>query len=140
MSKKPKIIYEPHPVTPERKAELRGQGYTIVDAVFAPAGAKIVDTEQLRDDGPTVAEYVAAGYPAATYPPKGYASRSTPEEIAQAVAAQAGAGNSGASDAELTDDELRAAIEAASGKAPHHKAGRAKLLEQYAALAGAGDA
>jgi len=30
------IIYEPHPVTPERKAELRGKGYTIVDAVFAP--------------------------------------------------------------------------------------------------------
>lgn len=32
-----KIIYEPHPVTPERKAELRGQGYKIMDAIFAPA-------------------------------------------------------------------------------------------------------
>ncbi len=31
-----KIIYEPHPVTPERKRELREQGYTIVDAVYAP--------------------------------------------------------------------------------------------------------
>jgi hypothetical protein len=30
------IIYEPHPVTPERKAELRKAGYKIVDAVFAP--------------------------------------------------------------------------------------------------------
>lgn len=32
-----KIIYESHPVTPERKAELRAQGYKIIDAQFAPA-------------------------------------------------------------------------------------------------------
>jgi hypothetical protein len=32
------VIYEPHPVTPERKAQLRAQGYTILDTVFAPAG------------------------------------------------------------------------------------------------------
>lgn len=44
-------------------------------------------TSDLRDDGPTVAEYVAAGYMAANYPPRGFASRSTPEEIAAAVAA-----------------------------------------------------
>ena len=31
-----KIKYEPHPVTPERKAELREQGFKIVDARFAP--------------------------------------------------------------------------------------------------------
>lgn len=30
------IIYEPHPLTQERKAELRAQGYKIIDAVFAP--------------------------------------------------------------------------------------------------------
>jgi hypothetical protein len=30
-----------------------------------------------------------------------------------------------------SDDELRAVIEAATGKAPHHKAGRAKLIDQY---------
>lgn len=34
------IKYEPHPVTPERKAELRAQGYTIVDARFAPPEEK----------------------------------------------------------------------------------------------------
>lgn len=34
MSKEQKVIYEPHPVSPERKAELRGQGYKIIDAVF----------------------------------------------------------------------------------------------------------
>lgn len=34
----PKIAYEPHPVTPERKAELRAEGYKIIDARFAPEG------------------------------------------------------------------------------------------------------
>lgn len=32
-----KIAYEPHPVSPERKAELRKQGYKIIDEVFKPA-------------------------------------------------------------------------------------------------------
>jgi hypothetical protein len=32
-----KIAYEPHPVTPERKAELRAQGFKIIDARFKPA-------------------------------------------------------------------------------------------------------
>ncbi|MER9814290.1 hypothetical protein [Mesorhizobium sp. M0129] len=40
----------------------------------------------LRDDGPTIAEYLGAGYSASDYPPKGYASRSTAEEIETAVA------------------------------------------------------
>lgn len=34
--KEQKIIYEPHPVSPERKAELRKQGYKIIDARFDP--------------------------------------------------------------------------------------------------------
>jgi hypothetical protein len=33
-----KIHYEPHPVSAERKAELRGQGFKIIDARFAPKG------------------------------------------------------------------------------------------------------
>lgn len=33
-----KIAYEPHPVAPERKAELRAHGYKILDARFAPPG------------------------------------------------------------------------------------------------------
>lgn len=32
------IAYEPHPVSPERKAELLAAGYKIIDARFAPAG------------------------------------------------------------------------------------------------------
>ncbi|MCG6574875.1 hypothetical protein EGM97_09160 [Pseudomonas sp. AF32] len=31
-----KIVYEKHPVTAERKAELRQKGYKIIDAKFAP--------------------------------------------------------------------------------------------------------
>ncbi|MCG6540177.1 hypothetical protein MCB86_08820 [Pseudomonas sp. KSR10] len=34
-----KIAYEPHPVTPERKAELRKQGFKIIDARFKPQDA-----------------------------------------------------------------------------------------------------
>ena len=39
------IAYEPHPVSPERKAELISKGYRIIDARFAPADAKPVVTE-----------------------------------------------------------------------------------------------
>jgi len=35
------IAYEPHPVTPERKAELRAQGFKIIDARFAPPGEAV---------------------------------------------------------------------------------------------------
>lgn len=41
-----KVIYEPHPVTPERKAELRAQGYRIIDAKFKPQ-----DLEETEKDG-----------------------------------------------------------------------------------------
>ncbi|AMX20177.1 hypothetical protein IEC338SC_3062 [Acinetobacter pittii] len=36
MSKEQKVIYEPHPVTEERKRELKGKGYKILDAAFKP--------------------------------------------------------------------------------------------------------
>ena len=32
-----KIAYEPHPVSPERKAELRAAGFKIIDERFKPA-------------------------------------------------------------------------------------------------------
>lgn len=53
MSKEQKIIYEPHPVSAERKAELRGQGYKILDAVFKPeeeqTGKRTKATEQSKE-------------------------------------------------------------------------------------------
>lgn len=42
------IHYEPHPVSAERKAELREQGLTIVDARFAPADEKQDDASPKR--------------------------------------------------------------------------------------------
>lgn len=54
-----KIIYEPHPVSPERKAEPRAQGFKIIDAAFAPEGAAEVEPAP-------VAEKPAAAPKAAT--------------------------------------------------------------------------
>jgi hypothetical protein len=34
------VHYEPHPVSRERKAELRARGFNIVDAKFAPPVAR----------------------------------------------------------------------------------------------------
>jgi len=57
-----KVWYEPHPVKPERKAELRKRGFQIIDAIFMPEGY-----ENPGDDGEpdgakkaTVAELRAA--------------------------------------------------------------------------------
>ena len=36
-----KIIYEPHPVSPARKAKLQAEGYKIIDSIFAPAGTPV---------------------------------------------------------------------------------------------------
>jgi hypothetical protein len=54
-----------------------------------PAQYMLHDAGALRDDGPTIAEFIAAGYSASNYPPQGYASKSTVEEIAAAVADEA---------------------------------------------------
>lgn len=34
------VVYEPHPVSKARKAELRAQGFNIVDSKFAPSAAR----------------------------------------------------------------------------------------------------
>jgi plasmid stability protein len=42
-----KIAYEKHPVSPERKAELRAEGYKIIDERFKPADSgKLPEAEQ----------------------------------------------------------------------------------------------
>lgn len=43
-----KIIYEPHPVSKERKQELRSLGYRIIDAKFAPESVQ-TDTQEQPD-------------------------------------------------------------------------------------------
>ncbi|AEA70183.1 Conserved hypothetical protein [Pseudomonas brassicacearum subsp. brassicacearum NFM421] len=68
---------------------VQGDNPNIIDA-YKRAGIKVTgaDADGLRTDGPTVAEYVAAGYKASNYPPEGYASRSTEDEIAEALQAE----------------------------------------------------
>ena len=59
-----------------------------ITAAYQRAGIAVEDGKQsagLREDGPTVVEFIAAGYKASNYPPEGYASRSTAEEIAEAL-------------------------------------------------------
>lgn len=67
---------------------VQGDNPNIIEA-YQRAGIKVsgADADGLRTDGPTVAEFVAAGYQASNYPPAGYASCSTDEEIAGAIKA-----------------------------------------------------
>ncbi len=44
------VWYEPHPVTAERKAEIRAHGFVILDAVFKPEGHENPDVPELRLD------------------------------------------------------------------------------------------
>lgn len=48
-----KVVYEKHPVTAERKAELRQKGYKIIDAQFAPEGYEHPDPIKARNDKPS---------------------------------------------------------------------------------------
>ena len=58
-----KVLYIEHPVTPERKAELRAQGFKIIDARFKPAGAVEPETGSVDTNGdgkPSIDEVRAA--------------------------------------------------------------------------------
>lgn len=50
-----------------------------------PASGWKAEAPTLKDDGPTIHEWVAAGYKAKDYPPKGYIVKSPLAEIDQAV-------------------------------------------------------
>ena len=59
------IHYEPHPVTPERKAELVAQGFRIVDAKFAPKDAKPVKViPPIIEDEPEAAAFIDEAFDA----------------------------------------------------------------------------
>lgn len=59
-----KVIYEPHPINPARKAKLQAQGYKIIDAVFAPPGTPLHEKLEVEGDvenAPSaIAEEIAA--------------------------------------------------------------------------------
>lgn len=76
-------------ISSAKEVMVDGDKPNIIEA-YKRAGIIVTDgkTPTLREDGPTVAEFVEAGYQASGYPPEGYASRSTQEEIDAAVTAQ----------------------------------------------------
>lgn len=71
-------IYEPHPVSPERKAELLAQGFRIIDARFAPDGQKVIPAPAPEPATEPVAEPVTQEAPAAAEPKK----RGRPPKVA----------------------------------------------------------
>lgn len=54
------IWYEPHPVSAERKRELRAKGYRIVDAVYRPPEAKAPAASAQPAEPPDATATVAA--------------------------------------------------------------------------------
>ena len=52
----PKIAYEPHPVTPERVAELQAEGFQIIDAIFKPADAQEAEADKPKRGRPAKAQ------------------------------------------------------------------------------------
>lgn len=85
------------------------------------------DGDELRQDGPTISEFIAAGYKAENYPPNGFASRSTPEEISVAIAAE---GKSGAEKAApAVENKMAPAVENKSGLSGIEPAAAAKRAQ-----------
>ncbi len=72
-----KIIYEPHPVNPARKAKLQAEGYKIIDASFAPAGTPIHQKIE-EEDAPVTAEPEVADEPEAEAEAEAEAEEDTP--------------------------------------------------------------
>lgn len=54
MSNERPVWYEPHPVSAERKAELRAKGYQIIDAIFAPLSVKELEQTPIQEVAPLV--------------------------------------------------------------------------------------
>lgn len=75
----------------------------VKDKVPTTVEAPEREPEPLRDDGPTVLEFIAEGYLAENYPPEGYAARSTDDEIATAVELQVAAGRAATVEPAQTD-------------------------------------
>lgn len=78
------IIYEPHPVSPERKAELQAKGFRIVDARFAPPEAKkapkVVEAAPAPEPVEVApVEVVAEPAPAVEAPKRGRPPKVAPE-------------------------------------------------------------
>lgn len=101
MTKEQKIAYVVHPVSAKMKQSLRENGMKIVDARFAPEDAKIINPHKKRERSP----------------------------VQQPKASVDGIGTD--SGDQFSDEQLRAAIEAATGKAPHPSAKLETLIDKF---------
>lgn len=104
MTKEQKIAYVVHPVSAKLKQSLRENGMKIVDAGFAPDGAKIINPHTARERAPTP----------------------QPQSTVDGIGTDSGD--------QFSDEQLFDIIEKASGTRPHHKTGRAKLIEIFNSL------
>ncbi len=161
-----KIAYEPHPVAPERKAELRKAGYKIVDARLKPEGLEdeTADTElapihvlpehrliigergitgaQLEDalivlghgvdDG--IISISSDGKVSIVTAPFTISAEGNGNSVSMTVATSTEEGSEGIgtdSGEQFCDDQLRAAIEAATGRATHPQTKRETLIAKF---------
>lgn len=73
----PQYVDEPAPAPSKPAAPTQSE---LIKRAIASANARHAAAALLRQDGPTLAEYVAAGYDPKTYPPVGYAENPPPAE------------------------------------------------------------
>ncbi|MCQ3000466.1 HeH/LEM domain-containing protein [Pseudomonas syringae] len=76
-------------ISSAKEVVVDGDKPNIIEA-YKRAGIIVTNgkSSSLREDGPTIGEFIAAGYKASNYPPEGYASRSSADEIAEALKAE----------------------------------------------------
>jgi hypothetical protein len=95
-------LLEKHPDKFKRFDQVGGQGAGQDDR-----------SQVLREDGPTLQEYLERGYKASAYPPRGYASKADAAELEQAIAAECDTDEKEKEQARL-DAEQRASANAAA--------------------------
>ncbi|NKC29141.1 hypothetical protein [Brucella ciceri] len=101
MSKEREIAYVVHPVSQKLKEKLRADGFKIIDARFAPEDAKVINPHKKRGK----------------------------DEGQQQALSTGGIGTD--SGDQFSEEQLRAAIEAATGKAPHPSAKLETLIDKF---------
>ncbi|OOC51208.1 hypothetical protein [Brucella intermedia] len=103
MSKEREIAYVVHPVSQKLKEKLRADGFKIIDARFAPEDAKVINPHKKRgkDD-----------------------SQQQPTQPSDK-----GIGTDSGN--QFSEEQLRAAIETATGKAPHPSAKLETLIDKF---------
>lgn len=102
MLKEREIAYVVHPVSQKLKEQLRADGFKIIDARFAPEDAKVINPHKKRGK----------------------------DDSQQQQALSTGGIGTDSGD-QFSEEKLRAAIETATGKAPHPNMKRENLVAYF---------